>query len=107
MTSIIVYMVCLVILFGSIHARSLYRGDVDIDPFGTEIPLRFRSKLRYYLQNLRDQSSIDSLESREVIPIIVPKRSSVVHVDPQSKINRRNRPSYTYGRKPHWDTFFG
>lgn len=106
MNSILFYFICLTILLGSLDARWIYRDDQIIDPLEDNLSPKQRSKLWVYFQNRREQNDVETSNSDENIPIL-PKRSYLVYADRQSPINQRNRPNYTYGRKSHWDTFFG
>lgn len=85
-----------------VETRWISRDEPNLD----SIPLKHRSKLGLYFQNRRDRKEIETSESDEKI-LISPKRSYLVYSDLSSSLNRRNRPNYTYGRKSHWDTFFG
>ncbi len=64
---------------------------------------KYNSKLLSYLtsQLENDDASVDSTENNRQLP----KRGFFLF--PTRRSSQRYRPIYTYGRKSHWDTFFG
>ena len=86
-----------------VQTRSL-GFDSDLELLKRDMRPERYAKLWLYLknrENFNPTNTVDSMENAKPAP----KRSEILYSDRNS--NSRNRPSYTYGRKSHWDTFFG
>ncbi|CAF0752523.1 unnamed protein product [Rotaria sp. Silwood1] len=91
------------------QARPFDNNDLDVQADKQEFPFEQYSKLLTYLKNHRqnfydnDNNDLSSSSAEDVIQL--PKRAFFLF--PNRRSTQKNRPITFYGRKSHWDTFFG
>jgi hypothetical protein len=70
-----------------------------------QFPIQYADLLRYLMnhQKTYDDNDVSSSSTEDVK--LLPKRGFFLFPDRRS--SQKHRPTYTYGRKSHWDTFFG
>ncbi|CAF2650409.1 unnamed protein product [Rotaria sp. Silwood2] len=96
---------------GLVQARFIDKLESDEQTDKEEFPIEKYSKLLTYLKNHRqytydnnnNNNDLSSSSTEDVIQL--PKRSFFLF--PNRRSTKKNRPTSIYGRKSHWDTFFG
>ncbi|CAF0729982.1 unnamed protein product [Rotaria sordida] len=95
-----------------IQARYIDRLESNVQTDEQEFPSEEYSKLLTYLTNHRnniyynDNNNHNDLSSSNTEDVIqLAKRAFFLF--PNRRSTQKKRPTYFYGRKSHWDTFFG
>ncbi len=90
-----------VFVFDLVQAR--YIESRHEDQISKESSDKYYSKLLAYLKTQEKNNDLSSDSTEDVRQL--PKRGFFLF--PTRRSSQRYRPIYSYGRKSHWDTFFG